>query len=406
MAARTWVRRIGWAVLVLLALALAAIAVVIGPLDATVHDAEQHVVRLAWDDARGRLVVNEPVREPLALDGPYVRRRADGGFDVLRTVERNGTWHAERATLPAGAPAVIEVRVDNPARTRFPVALRGAAAPMPAMTPMPARLLLLSDLEGEFDRFVALLQAQGVIDAQLHWRYGNGHVALAGDFVDRGQNVLPLLWLVYRLEDEALRAGGRVHYVLGNHELRNLYGSFKDVPRRIFASRDAFFGGDNRRVFAADTVLGQWLRAHNVIERIGDVLVVHGGVSREFLAADLDLDAANAIARKELDVRGDRLSARADPVLGPEGVAWYRGMARPEKAIEKDAAAHLDAVLQRYAVRRVAIGHSLVDRAGVEHGGRLLRLDVAHARQLPEAILLEDGGVWRVDAAGGRQRLQ
>src|SRR5688572_19502920 len=92
MAARTWVRRIGWAVLVLLALALAAIAVVIGPLDATVHDAEQHVVRLAWDDARGRLVVNDPVREPLALDGPYVRRRADGGFEVMRTVERAGTW--------------------------------------------------------------------------------------------------------------------------------------------------------------------------------------------------------------------------------------------------------------------------------------------------------------------------
>lgn len=404
--ARTWLRRTGWAVLLLCALALATIAVLIGPLDATVHDAEHHVVRLAWDDARGRLVVNEPIREPLALDGPYVRRRADGGFELMRTVERAGAWHAERTLLPAGSPAVIEVRVDNPARTRFEVALRGVEAPMPAASPMPARLLLLSDMEGEFDRFVALLQAQGVIDAQLHWRYGNGHVALAGDFVDRGQDVLPLLWLVYRLEGEALRAGGRVHYVLGNHELRNLYGSFKDVPRRVFASRDAFFDGDNRRVFAADTVLGQWLRAHNVIERIGDVLVVHGGVSREFLAADLELAAANAIARAELDVVPDDLSARARPVLGREGVAWYRGMARPEKAIEDDRAAHLDAVLQRYAVRRVAIGHSLVAHAGIEHDGRLLRLDVAHARQLPEALLLEDGGVWRVDAAGGRVRLQ
>jgi hypothetical protein len=77
-------------------------------------------------------------------------------------------------------------------------------------------------------------------------------------------------------------------------------------------------------------------------------------------------------------------------------------MARPEKAIEDDRAAHLDAVLARYGARRIAVGHSLVPQVTVEQGGRLLRLDVAHARQLPEALLLEGGKAWRVDAAGGR----
>ena len=407
MSARTWARRIGWGIAIAIGLGLGAVVIMIGPMNATVHDAENHVVRLAWDDAANRLVINEPVREPLALDGPYVRRNADGGFVVMRTVERDGRWRPETTLLPSQTQTpAIEIRVDNAARTRFEVVLRDAVVPMPATTPMPERLLLLSDMEGEFDKFVALLQAQGVIDPGLHWRYGTGHVALAGDFVDRGENVLPLLWLIYRLEDEAVRAGGRVHYVLGNHELRNLYGSFKAVPRRIFASRDAFFGGDNRRVFGADTVLGQWLRAHHVIERIGDVLVTHAGISAEFLAANLSIDEANAIARRELDVRGDRLSEDAQPVIGPEGVAWYRGMARPDKATESDTAAHLDAVLARYGVRRIAIGHSLVPHAGIEHGGKLLRLDVLHAEQLPEALLLEDGRVLRVDAAGGRQVLR
>jgi len=408
MAARTWAKRTGWGIVIAIGLAIAAVVVVIGPMDATVHDAENHVVRLAWDDAAHRLVINEPVREPLALDGPYVRRRADGGFEVMRTVARGGRWHPETILLPSQAqPPVIEVGVDNPARTHFQAALRDAATPMSATTTaMPERLLLLSDMEGEFDKFVALLQTQGVLDAALHWRYGTGHVVLAGDFVDRGENVLPLLWLIYRLEDEAARAGGRVHYVLGNHELRNLYGSFKDVPRRIFASRDAFFGGDNRRVFGADTVLGQWLRAHHVIEQIGDILVTHGGISGEFLAADLGVDEANAIARRELDVRGDRLSERAQPMIGPNGVAWYRGMARPEEAAETDPTAHLDAVLGRYGVSRIAIGHTLVPHAGIERGGKLLRLNVLHAEQLPEALLMEGGRVLRVDAAGGRHALQ
>jgi hypothetical protein len=324
----------------------------------------------------------------------------------MRTIERNGTWQPQRSMLAPGQSPVIEVRVDNPARTRFDVTLRDAVAPLPAAIPMSERLLLLSDMEGNFDQFVALLQAQGVVDAQLHWRYGTDHVVLAGDFVDRGENVLPLLWLIYRLEDEAGRAGGRVHYVLGNHELRNLYGSFKDVPRRIFASRDAFFDGDNRKVFAADTVLGQWLRAHNVIERVGEILVVHGGISEEFMAADLAIEEANAIARRELDVRSDRLSDAARPVIGANGLAGYRGMARPDTAIESDPSAHLAAVLQRYGARRIAIGHSLVPQVGLEHGGRVLRLDVLHAKQLPEAVLIERGRTWRVDAAGGSQLLQ
>jgi len=66
------------------------------------------------------------------------------------------------------------------------------------------------------------MQGNGVIDARLHWIYGDGQVVLVGDMVDRGRNVLPLLWLVYRIEAEAKAAGGALHDVLRNHEQKLL----------------------------------------------------------------------------------------------------------------------------------------------------------------------------------------
>jgi hypothetical protein len=52
----------------------------------------------------------------------------------------------------------------------------------------------------------------------------DGSLILTGDFFDRGLRVTECLWLMYKLEGEALAAGGRVHFLLGNHEVMNLSG--------------------------------------------------------------------------------------------------------------------------------------------------------------------------------------
>ena len=59
---------------------------------------------------------------------------------------------------------------------------------------------------------------------------------LLGDMVDRGINVVPLLWLVYKLEAEALSSGGKIHYVLGNHERYLLDGRVKSAAKKYKGS--------------------------------------------------------------------------------------------------------------------------------------------------------------------------
>ncbi|MFD0738767.1 metallophosphoesterase [Lysobacter koreensis] len=401
-----WRRRIAGGVAVLAGTLLVLAGVALGPMNRVLRDRDRNVVLLAWDDQAARLVVNESVHAPLQLDGPYVRRLRPGYVEVMRVVRGGDGWDAERRLLHESAAVAVEV--DNPPRTRFEVALRAPAVPPPDVVAQPASLLLLSDLDGDFDAWTGLLRAQGVIDDRLHWRFGAGHVAIAGDFMDEGPNILPLLWLLYRLQGEAEQAGGRVHLVLGNHELLLLAGRFRDAPQRLFASRDAFFDGDSRRMFAVDTVLGQWLRAQPVALKLGDTLLVHGGVSEVFLDAGLDLATANQLARAELDVDRSRVSAAAAPVLGRQGLPWYRGMAVPHdrgRSLEDAPCAHLDEVLRRYRVRRVAIGHTQAPRVMLEQQGRLLRLDVDHLRQGAQGASLAEGRWWRVDARGGREPL-
>jgi hypothetical protein len=57
-------------------------------------------------------------------------------------------------------------------------------------------------------------------------------------------------------------------------------------------------------------------------------------------------------------------------------------------------------------VKRVAIGHSLVPDVALEQQGMLLRLDVQHSEQVPQAALYESGRLWRVSADGGRRLLE
>jgi inorganic pyrophosphatase/exopolyphosphatase len=48
------------------------------------------------------------------------------------------------------------------------------------------KMLVISDIEGNFEAFRKLLQGNQVIDENFNWTFGKDHLVLAGDFVDRG----------------------------------------------------------------------------------------------------------------------------------------------------------------------------------------------------------------------------
>ena len=132
-----------------------------------------------------------------------------------------------------------------------------------------------------------------------------------GDVFDRGPNHLEILWLLYGLEAQAAKAGGGVHFVLGNHETMVLRGDLRYLNPKYVASARALGVASYSELFDARSVLGQWLRSRPVISKVNDMLCLHGGISRALLDRKLTLADINGTVRAALsgtfdDERGRR----------------------------------------------------------------------------------------------------
>lgn len=197
------------------------------------------------------------------------------------------------------------------------------------------RVVAFADVHGAYPELISLLQTVDVIDAELRWKAGTTHLVSLGDLLDRGPASRRVMDLLMRLEKEAQSAGGRVHVVLGNHELMNLAGELAYVSAAEFASyqdlesenmrRQAFqalqtagrFAGKppeeariefdalfprgyfaHREAFSPDGRYGRWLLDRPVLIRIDDVLFVHGGLP--LLLATMTLDSVNETLRADV----------------------------------------------------------------------------------------------------------
>ncbi len=221
----------------------------------------------------------------------------------------------------------------------------------PAQAADSARVIAVGDVHGAYAEFSALLRSIGLVDAGGHWSGGTTQLVSLGDLTDRGPDSRRALDLLMQLEGEAPRSGGVVRVVLGNHEVMNLTGEWRDVSageiaafaadeskelraqrleefvaRHVAAGREReaavaeferlFPSGwfARRAAFAPDGRYGRWLLDRPVALRIGDTLFAHAGFSR--LTTGYALDELNEAFNVEL-----RSYLRAVAAL--EAAGWF-----------------------------------------------------------------------------------
>lgn len=211
------------------------------------------------------------------IDGPYII--ADTSYYVAS--------ENKIETRKINNSDTILVQVNNSSKDRFFFLLDRQISKPQDVYEMPDKIVALSDIEGNFDGFSSFLMANKIIDADYNWNFGNGHLVLNGDFVDRGNNVVPVLWLIFKLEKQAESQGGKVHYILGNHEIMNFQGKWSYNNRRYIKSAQTVSKQNDwdkavRFMYSDKTELGKWLRSKNVMEKIGNYIFVHAGLSPKF----------------------------------------------------------------------------------------------------------------------------
>lgn len=129
----------------------------------------------------------------------------------------------------------------------------------PSIYTLPEKFLAVSDIEGNLEAFVMLLQDAGVMDTNYNWTFDDGHLFFVGDMFDRGTNVTECLWLLYRLESQAEAMGGKIHFIVGNHDMMNMIYDFRYVAQKYLANV-LLMDETLESIYASDTELGSWLR--------------------------------------------------------------------------------------------------------------------------------------------------
>jgi hypothetical protein len=272
------------------------------------------------------------------------------------------------------------------------------------------RILAVSDIHGEYEAFVDFLQKAGAINSDRHWSYGDGHLVVNGDIVDRGDRVTEALWLVYRLEREAKQAGGRVHFTLGNHEKMVMRGDNRYVNEKYLEGTAKKSRILHQDLFGPDSELGRWLRTKHTMIRLNDILFVHAGISPELVERGWDMETVNSKVREYLDWSSAQVAFSEEPrfLLGSRGPLWYRGFFKPdENEWVQLSETEIKEILRYYGVSAIAVGHTLNDSVDSYYSGAVFGVGVpVEGAGTLQGLLWEDGHFYRVTPAGERELLK
>ena len=337
------------------------------------------------------------------LDGPYVSYSATQVY-VKYILNDHGNKQIKKDSMPLTEKTNLSLNVltDEEGKT-FSVKLKKELENEKTEFSKVSKQLVISDIEGNFGAFRKLLQSNNVIDANFNWTFGNGHLVLTGDFVDRGTQQTEVLWLIYSLEEKAKAAGGYVHYILGNHEIMNMSGDLRYLNAK-YVEHANLLQENFTALYGENTELGRWLRTKNVLEKVGDVLFCHGGISAAVNRIDLSISKVSKLVRPYYaDSTYQYKTPESEILYSDAGPFWYRGY---YQGAVKASMNQVDSTLSAYKVKHIATGHTVIaDTISVLFDGKVLNTDVHHAKGHTEALLIEKGNFFRVNATGKKMPL-
>jgi len=128
--------------------------------------------------------LHKQAADTTVIDGPYVLYRNDSVF-VNYIVDSSGVKAVRRDSMSSSAKnnVNLQINTDLPGKT-FAVQLKQKLSNEKSEWNGVKKMLVISDIEGNFEAFRKLLQGNQVIDENFNWTFGKDHLVLVGDFVD------------------------------------------------------------------------------------------------------------------------------------------------------------------------------------------------------------------------------
>jgi hypothetical protein len=281
------------------------------------------------------------------------------------------------------------------------------------------RIVAIGDIHGDYQNYITVLKAAGLVDKKERWSGGNTHLVQTGDIPDRGPDTRMIIAHMEKLAKQAKRKGGRVHNLIGNHEAMNVYGDLRYVSPGEFEAfvergseglRDRYFElymqdlesrdpegfaalpEDYRAQWNEKYPLGWvehrqswdpmwnpegeyvlWVTDRKTAIQINDNIFLHGGISGYYCQNSLESLTTMVIAGlKNFDPQN---SGILEDEFGP---LWYRGLAGEEPQAAPET---VDAILERHGAGHIVVGHT--PTSGViwpRYDGKVVQIDTGMSK--------------------------
>jgi hypothetical protein len=273
-----------------------------------------------------------------------------------------------------------------------------------------SKIIAIGDVHGHYNTLVTFLHSTGIIDENQSWAWGDGHLVMLGDIFDRGNMVTETLWLLYRLDCEARQQGGRVHLLLGNHEIMVMLNDVRYLNEK-YKLFSHYFHYEYVELFDEFTLLGQWLRTRNTVITINGVVFTHAGISPAIYDKEVSIGSINNMIRHFL--ANDPNTPNKDAtitslLLNADGPLWFRGYYHKLYGYPTFITDELVAsVLEHYNGSVMVIAHTEVDTITPMYNNRIIGVDVPIRDDvlMKEVLLIEDGRFFRLNNDGSKEKL-
>lgn len=262
-----------------------------------------------------------------------------------------------------------------------------------------SKIAVLSDIHGQYDLLTDLLRANKIINEKDEWIYGKGHFVIVGDIFDRGDKVTETLWFIYNLEQQAAEAGGKVHYLLGNHEIMVLAGYEKYVNEKYkWVSKG--MGITHKELFGNQTLLGEWIRTKPIAISINDIAFAHAGFSPEFTEGNYSIKEVNELFHKNIIDQEKEIVLEDEDLkflVKKNGPIWYRGYFRDENFSKEKA----QDILDDMGMKHIVVGHTSMEEVTSHYDGLIYSVDSSMKKgENAEILIWEDNTFFKSTLTG------
>jgi hypothetical protein len=190
--------------------------------------------------------------------------------------------------------------------------------------PAVERIIVIGDLHGDWKETIKSLKIANVIDIELNWIGGKTVVVQIGDQIDRCRELpcnrpinddedsdIKILRFFTKLHTQALKDGGAIYSIIGNHELMNATGRMEYVSYQNFIDFENrednkemladmpsnLTGMDARKwAFKPGNPMAEFLACTRKLALIiGDHLFVHAGIVEDIAKKYPDIGDLNKL---------------------------------------------------------------------------------------------------------------